>query len=311
MIKTENLSFKYSRINQQTEEREYFPALTNLSLTIKKGEFVTVLGHNGSGKSTFARHINALLTPGGGKVYVKGLDTSEEANIWFIRQSAGMVFQNPDNQIIATIVEEDVAFGPENLGIAPDEIKKRVDECLKAVQIGEFRRRAPNLLSGGQKQRVAIAGVLAMRPEIIVLDEATAMLDPVGRKEIMGIVKRLNKEEGMTVVHITHYMEEAVEADRVIVMNDGNVVMDGAPKEVFKNAPELKNLGLDVPQITELTHRLIESGASLPDDIITLEAGLEALEPLLALAKPSEAAKTADGNNIQSKLLAISSSLKM
>ncbi|MCL2564924.1 MAG: energy-coupling factor transporter ATPase [Defluviitaleaceae bacterium] len=291
MVKTENLTFKYSRINQKTEEKEYFPALSDLSLTIEKSEFVTVLGHNGSGKSTLARHLNALLLPTEGKVFIKGLDTSIEDNIWLIRQSAGMVFQNPDNQIIATIVEEDIAFGPENLGIPSDEIRKRVDECLKSVQMDEFRRRAPNLLSGGQKQRVAIAGVLAMRPEIIVLDEATAMLDPVGRKEIMAIVKRLNKEEGMTVIHITHYMEEAVEADRVIVMNDGNVVMDGIPKEVFRNIAKLKALGLDVPQVTELTHRLIENGITLPDDIITLEEGVEILAPLLDFSKPSETAK--------------------
>ena len=295
MVKTENLSFKYSRINQKTEEREYFPALTDLSLTIEKGEFVTVLGHNGSGKSTLARHLNALLIPTEGKVFIKGLDTSIEVNTWPIRQSAGMVFQNPDNQIVATVVEEDVAFGPENLGIPSDEIRKRVDECLEAVQMEDFKRRAPNLLSGGQKQRVAIAGVLAMRPEIIILDEATAMLDPVGRKEIMTIVKRLNKEEGMTVIHITHYMEEAVEADRVIVMNDGNVVMDNIPKEVFRNVEELRSFGLDVPQVTELTHRLIKSGINLPDNIITLGDEVEALAPMLASARPpGKSKKTED-----------------
>jgi len=291
MVKTENLGFKYSRINQQTEEREYFTALSNLSLNIEKGEFVAVLGHNGSGKSTLARHINALLTPTEGKVFVKGFDTSLPENIWLIRQSAGMVFQNPDNQIIATIVEEDVAFGPENLGVVPLEIRKRVDECLSAVSMEEFRRKAPSLLSGGQKQRVAIAGILAMRPEIIVFDEATAMLDPIGRREVMNIAKRLNKEEGMTVIHITHYMEEAVQADRVVVMSDGNIVMDGTPKEVFKNVEALKNLGLDVPQVTELTNQLIASGINLPSDIITLEEQVEALMPLLISPQTTKSAR--------------------
>jgi len=308
MVKAENLSFKYSRINSQTEEREYFPALSNLSLTIEKGEFVAVLGHNGSGKSTLARHINALLIPTEGKVFVKGFDTSVAENVWLIRQNAGMVFQNPDNQIIATIVEEDIAFGPENLGVVPSEIKKRVDESLKAVSMEEFRRKAPNLLSGGQKQRVAIAGILAMRPEIIVFDEATAMLDPVGRREVMNIAKRLNKEEGMTIIHITHYMEEAVQADRVIVMNSGSVVMEGVPKEVFKNVKTLKNLGLDVPQVAELTNRLIAAGIDLPADIITLEEKVEALTPLLRasqnkeIAGPDENAKNTEksrtGENI-------------
>ena len=282
MVKTENLSFKYSRINQQTEKREYFPALSGLSLTIEKGEFAAVLGHNGSGKSTFAKHINALLTPTEGKIFIKDLDTSVPENVWVIRQSAGMVFQNPDNQIIATIVEEDVAFGPENLGVEPSQIKKRVDESLKTVSMEEFRRRAPNLLSGGQKQRVAIAGILAMRPEVIVFDEATAMLDPIGRREVMSIAKKLNEEEGMTVIHITHYMEEAVQAKRVIVISGGSVVMDGTPKEVFKNVDALKNLGLDVPQISELTKRLMASGVSLPPDILTIAEKAEALAPLLS-----------------------------
>ena len=282
MIKTENLSFKYTKTNPNTGETEYFPALSALNLSIEKGEFVAVLGHNGSGKSTFARHLNALLTPTEGKVFVGELDTALPDNVWLIRKSVGMVFQNPDNQIVASVVEEDVAFGPENLGVMPKEIRQRVDDCLKAVSMEEFRTRAPGLLSGGQKQRVAIAGVLAMRPDIIVLDEATAMLDPIGRREVMEIIRRLNKDEGMSVIHITHHMEEAVLADRVIVMAMGSVVMDGTPREVFRNVAQLKELGLDVPQVSELMHRLIACGHDLPDDIITLDEAVSALAPMLS-----------------------------
>ena len=281
MVKTENLSFSYSRYNQETEQREPVEALSGVSIEIKEDEFVAVLGHNGSGKSTFAKHINVLLLPSGGKVYVKGLDTSVEDNIWIIRQNAGMVFQNPDNQLVATIVEEDIAFGPENLGVPPLEIRERVDSSLKAVGMEAFRRSAPNLLSGGQKQRIAIAGVLAMRPKCIVLDEATAMLDPIGRREVMGIITRLNKEEGITVIHITHYMEEAVLADRVIVMSGGKAVLDDTPRQVFRNVEFLKEKGLDVPQVTELANMLKNAGISLPDDIISLGEMAGALASLI------------------------------
>jgi len=280
MVKTENLTFKYPKVAMEGEEQDYSTALYSLDLTIEKGEFVAILGHNGSGKSTFAKHLNALLIPTEGKVFIKGFDSSISENVWHIRECAGMVFQNPDNQIIATVVEEDVAFGPENLGVLPTEIRQRVNSALKSVSMNEFKKRAPSLLSGGQKQRVAIAGVLAMRPEIIVLDEATAMLDPVGRKDIMNIVNHLNKEEGMTVIHITHHMEEAVLADRVVVMSAGQMVMDGTPKEVFRNVAQLKALGLDVPQVSELVHRLLEDGHSLKDDIISLDEAVEALIPM-------------------------------
>jgi len=284
MIKTENLTFKYPKTNQDGETH-YTTAISSLDLTIEKGEFVAILGHNGSGKSTLAKHLNALLTPSDGKVFIKGLDSSVPENVWLIRKSAGMVFQNPDNQIIATIVEEDVAFGPENLSVLPSEIRQRVDNALKLVNMEEFRKRAPSFLSGGQKQRIAIAGVLAMRPEIIILDEATAMLDPIGRRDVMDIISRLNKEEGMTIIHITHHMEEAVLADRVVVMSAGRAVMDGAPKDVFRNVAQLKELGLDVPQVSELIHRLINDGHDLPHDIISLDGAVEALSPMLFESK--------------------------
>jgi len=280
MIKTENLTFKYPKTNQDGE-MHYTTAISSLDLTIEKGEFVAILGHNGSGKSTLAKHLNALLTPSEGKVFIKGLDSSVPENVWLIRKSAGMVFQNPDNQIIATIVEEDVAFGPENLSVFPSEIRQRVDNALKLVNMEEFTKHAPSLLSGGQKQRIAIAGVLAMRPEIIILDEATAMLDPIGRRDVMDIVRRLNEEEGMSVIHITHHMEEAALADRVVVMNAGRAVMDGAPKDVFRNVAQLKDLGLDVPQVSELMHRLINDGHDFPDDLISLDGTVEALSPML------------------------------
>ena len=284
MIRTENLTFKYPKAAGEGETQEYPLAISSLDLTIEKGEFVAILGHNGSGKSTFAKHLNALLTPSEGKVFIKGLDSSVPENVWLIRECAGMVFQNPDNQIIATVVEEDVAFGPENLGVLPSEIRQRVDTALESVSMDEFRKRAPSLLSGGQKQRVAIAGVLAMRPEIIVLDEATAMLDPIGRKDVMSIVSRLNKEEGMTLIHITHHMEEAVLADRVVVMNNGQIVMDGTPKEVFRNVAQLKELGLDVPQVSELVHRLIKNGSDFADDIISLDEAVKVLAPTISNA---------------------------
>ncbi len=267
MIETIDLTFKY----KNEDGKEDLCALNKINLTINKGEFVAIIGPNGSGKSTLAKHMNALLLPSSGKMFVKGMDTAKEENLWNIRQSAGMVFQNPDNQIVATIVEEDVAFGPENLGIPPKEIRKRVDDCLKAVNMEEFKKNAPHLLSGGQKQRVAIAGILAMKPECIILDEPTAMLDPSGRREVIDTIKKLNREEGITIVLITHYMEEAVDADRVIVMENGNIVLSGTPKEVFQRVKELKNIGLDVPQMTELAYELRKEGIDVAADTLTID----------------------------------------
>ena len=242
--------------------------LQNLSVQIGRGEFVAVLGHNGSGKSTLAKHFNAILLPQGGKVYVEGMDTAEENNLLPIRQTVGMVFQNPDNQIVATIVEEDVAFGLENMGVPPAEIRRRVDEALKAVGMYEYREHAPHQLSGGQKQRVAIAGIIAMRPKCIVLDEPTAMLDPRGRTEVMRTIRSLNHESQITVVLITHYMDEAAQADRVIVMDGGKVLLDDVPHRVFSQVQVLKSVGLDVPQATELAYELRRAGVNLPDDIL-------------------------------------------
>jgi energy-coupling factor transport system ATP-binding protein len=253
----ENLSFRYNEKEEMV--------LRDINLKVKKGEFVAIIGHNGSGKSTLAKHINALLIPVSGKVEVLGMDTRDPANAWDIRQKIGMVFQNPDNQLVATIVEEDVAFGPENQGVLPEEIRRRVDEALKEVGLYEYRTHGPHLLSGGQKQRVAIAGVLAMQPDCIVLDEATAMLDPRGRQELMEIIHRLNRKEGKTILHITHFMEEASLADRVLVMDRGQVVLEGTPREVFSKADRLKELGLDVPGPTQLAYRLREKGVQLPE----------------------------------------------
>ena len=267
MIETIDLTFKY----KNEDGKEDLCALNKINLTINKGEFVAIIGPNGSGKSTLAKHMNALLLPSSGKMFVKGMDTAKEENLWNIRQSAGMVFQNPDNQIVATIVEEDVAFGPENLGIPPKEIRKRVDDCLKAVNMEEFKKNAPHLLSGGQKQRVAIAGILAMKPECIILDEPTAMLDPSGRREVIDTIKKLNREEGITIVLITHYMEEAVDADRIIVMENGNIVLSGTPKEVFQRVKELKDIGLDVPQMTELAYELRKEGIDVAADTLTID----------------------------------------
>ena len=266
IIEIKDLVYEY-----KNEENEGVAALKKVSLQVKEGEFLVVIGHNGSGKSTMAKHMNALLLPSGGKVYVNGLDTAEENNTWAIRQTAGMVFQNPDNQIVATIVEEDVAFGPENLGIEPKEIRNRVDSALKAVGMDTFRKKGPHLLSGGQKQRIAIAGVIAMKPKCIILDEPTAMLDPSGRREVMETIRQLNREEGITVVHITHFMDEAVQADRVIVMEEGNIVLEGTPKEVFQQVEILKKLGLDVPQVTELAFQLKSSGINLSAEILTVD----------------------------------------
>ncbi|QUH19907.1 energy-coupling factor transporter ATPase [Alkaliphilus sp. B6464] len=266
MIEVNNIQFQY-----KNNDDEGMLALNDVTVTVESGEFVVVIGHNGSGKSTLAKHMNALLLPTKGDVLVKGLNTKEEENIWNIRQTAGMVFQNPDNQIVATIVEEDVAFGPENLGVPPVEIVRRVEEALNIVDMLEYRGKAPHLLSGGQKQRIAIAGVIAMRPNCIIFDEPTAMLDPSGRKEVINTIKKLNKEENITIVHITHFMEEAVDADRVIVMENGQIVLEGKPKEVFSKVEQLKELGLDVPQITDLTNELIKEGIDLPQDILTVD----------------------------------------
>ena len=267
MIQTDALSFSYP----VEEGQRRTTALDNVTLSIEKGSFVVVLGHNGSGKSTLAKHMNAVLLPSGGAVYVEGMDTKKEELLLEIRRRVGMVFQNPDNQIVANVVEEDVAFAPENLGVPTAEIRRRVDDALAAVGMTEFTRHAPHLLSGGQKQRVAIAGVIAMVPECIVLDEATAMLDPSGRREVLDTVHRLNRERGITVVHITHHMAEAEDADRVIVMNDGVVAMDGTPREIFSRVEELQALGLAAPDTVELLHRLNRHGMDLPLTAITVD----------------------------------------
>ena len=261
IINVNNISYEYI-----TEEYSY-KAIDNLSLDVKQGEFVAIIGHNGSGKSTLSKNLNAILMPTEGNILIDGNDTKDEKKLWDIRQTAGMVFQNPDNQIVATVVEEDVAFGPENLGIDPQLIRQRVKEALESVGITELKDRQPHLLSGGQKQRVAIAGIIAMRPKCIIFDEATAMLDPSGRKEVMNVIEKLNKEENITVLHITHYMEEAVQADRVIVMDKGRKVLEGTPKEVFRNVKMLKEIGLDVPYMTELATSLREEGIEINDDI--------------------------------------------
>lgn len=274
MIITENLEFRY--YEGSNEE-----VLDNINLKIEKGEFVAVLGHNGSGKSTLAKHFNAILLPSGGKVYVGGMDTLDESLLYEIRQMTGMVFQNPDNQLVATIVEEDVAFAPENLGVPSQEIRKIVDWALETVGMSEYKRHAPHLLSGGQKQRVAIAGVLAMKPKCIVLDEPTAMLDPIGRKEVIATLSKLNREENITIVLITHNMDEAVCADRVIVMNTGSIIMDGTPKQVFSRVDEIKSLGLDVPQVAELMHELRKEGFDAPSDVLTIEEGYKAIKSML------------------------------
>lgn len=273
MVICNKLVYKYP----QSEDEQPKVAIDGLDLEVNKGEFLVVLGHNGSGKSTFAKHINALLIPTGGEIYVDGLQTSVETNLWKIRNVAGMVFQNPDNQIVATIVEEDVAFGPENLGLDPKEIRKRVDEALKSVQMYEYRKHAPHLLSGGQKQRVAIAGILAMMPKCIVFDEPTAMLDPYGRKEVMRTIKEINKKHGITIILITHNMEEAVEADRIVVMVSGKIVMNGKPKEIFSNVSVMKKIGLDVPQVTELAYELRKNGINIGSDILTINEMVNAL----------------------------------
>ena len=273
MIKTQDLAFTYPGTEDQVNTR----ALRGVDVTIERGSFVVILGHNGSGKSTLAKTFNAVLLPSGGKVYVEGMDTMDESLLLEIRKRVGMVFQNPDNQIVANVVEEDVAFAPENLGVPSDEIRKRVDDALEAVGMTQFVKHAPHLLSGGQKQRIAIAGVLAMKPECIVLDEATAMLDPIGRREVLAAVEKLNREQGITVVLITHHMNEAEHADRVIVMNDGLVVMDGKPREVFTRKKELEDIGLAVPDTVSLLFSLREAGMDVPVDAITVEECADAI----------------------------------
>lgn len=273
MIKCENLVFKYTSHEDGIEKY----AINGVDLTVNKGEFLVVLGHNGSGKSTLAKHMNALLIPSDGYVYVDGLNTKDKDNVWDVRSKAGMVFQNPDNQMVATIVEEDVAFGPENLGVDPKEIRKRVDESLEKVGMSEYKRHAPHLLSGGQKQRVAIAGILAMQPECIIFDEPTAMLDPSGRKEVLKNIKEINKEYGITIVLITHYMDEAAQADRIVVMDEGKLILEGNPKDVFSQIELMKKIGLDVPQVTELSYELRKEGIDLDSKIINVDEMVDAL----------------------------------
>ena len=286
IIQINNLEFSYEDSEEKGEA-----VLRGVSLDVRKGEFLAVLGHNGSGKSTLAKHLNAILVPQSGSVVVEGIDTSHEERLFDIRQKVGMIFQNPDNQLVATIVEEDVAFAPENLGVPTDEIRKRVDYALEAVNMTEFAQHAPHMLSGGQKQRVAIAGVLAMKPDVLVMDESTAMLDPMGRKEIMNTVKKLNRDESITVVMITHFMEEAAQADRVVVMNHGKIVMEGTPKEVFSHVEELKKIGLDVPQTTELLYTLKKSGVDVNSDILSID---ECVDELLKVTASSRGGASVD-----------------
>lgn len=283
IIKTENLGFTYDDGDESVVE---IPALSGVNVNVKRGEYVSVLGHNGSGKSTFAKLLNMILTPTVGKIYIDGTDITadnfSEDDVFDIRRKIGMVFQNPDNQLVATIVEEDVAFGPENLGLPREEIRKRVDSSLKLVGMTEYARHAPHKLSGGQKQRVAIAGIIAMRPEVIIFDESTAMLDPRGRREVVDIMERLNKDEGITVLNITHYMEEAARAERVIVINDGRIALDGTPREVFANVDRLRAMGLEAPQGNELVLELKKAGVNIDGDSLTESECVETLYKFLS-----------------------------
>ena len=280
IVKTENLVHEYERRDEEGNVEGITTAVDHVSLDVAEGSFIAILGHNGSGKSTLAKHINAILSPKEGTVWVDGLDTAQEENLWEVRQRAGMVFQNPDNQIIGQVVEEDVGFGPENMGVPTKEIWERVEESLKAVGMYEYRKHSPNKLSGGQKQRVSIAGVLAMHPKVIVLDEPTAMLDPNGRREVIRAARGLNQVEGVTVILITHYMEEIVHADQVFVMDHGKIAMQGTPREIFSQVERLKELRLDVPQVTLLAHELKKSGVDLPDGILTRKELVDALTSL-------------------------------
>ena len=277
IIRASKLGYEYLKYDDDGNVEQTSRAVDDVNLDIREGQFIAILGHNGSGKSTLAKHINALLLPTEGTFWVDSMDTSSEENLWKIRQRAGMVFQNPDNQIIGSVVEEDVGFGPENIGVPTDEIWKRVDRSLEAVGMVAYRHHSPNKLSGGQKQRVAIAGVMAMRPKCIVLDEPTAMLDPNGRKDVLKAVRELNEKEGVTVILITHYMEEVVFADHVYVMDSGHVVMSGVPREIFSQVDTLKKYGLDVPQVTLLAYELKKAGLRIPDGILTIEELVSAL----------------------------------
>lgn len=270
-IDVKNLIYEYKNVDSVRR------AVNNINIQIQKGKFIVVLGHNGSGKSTFAKHLNAIFTPTSGTVLIDGLDTKDDNKVLEIRQKCGMVFQNPDNQIVATVVEDDVAFGPENMGVPSHEIRKRVDDALSVVRMSEFATKAPHLLSGGQKQKVAIAGIIAMKPDCIILDESTSMLDPRGRKEVMNTVKKLNKEENITLIHITHFMEEAVDADYIYVMEEGEVVLEGTPKEVFINIEKLQSLGLDVPPMTLLCSELKKHDINISQDILTVEEMIDSL----------------------------------
>lgn len=277
IIKAKNLKYDYLKYDDNGQPSESHTAVDNVNLDIRAGQFISILGHNGSGKSTLAKHMNALLIPTEGTLWVDGKDTAAIDELWEIRQSAGMVFQNPDNQIIGTVVEEDVGFGPENMGVPTDAIWTRVNKSLEAVGMTAFRHRSPNKLSGGQKQRVAIAGVMAMQPKCIILDEPTAMLNPNGRKEVLQAVHELNKNQGITVILITHYMEEVIDSDQVFVMDQGHIVMEGTPKEIFSRVEELKSYRLDVPQITLLAHELKKAGVEVPDGILTAKELVDAL----------------------------------
>lgn len=276
IIKTENLTFEYNVDDNVTNI-----ALSDVNISVREGEYLVILGHNGSGKSSLAKHFNAVLLPNGGKIYVDGMDTSDESLLYEIRKTCGMVFQNPDNQIVATITEEDVAFGPENLGLPREEIRERVDDALKTVGMYEYRNHAPHLLSGGQKQRIAIAGVIAMRPRCIILDEPTSMLDPAGRRDVLSIIGELNKKNGITIILITHHMNEAVPADRIIIMDSGHLVMEGTPREVFPKVDELRKLGLTVPQTVELLNSLNKHGYNLSLENITIEECVAAISAVL------------------------------
>ena len=277
IVEAKNLTFEYIRRDEEGNVEGITTAVDNVNIDIKAGDFVAVLGHNGSGKSTFAKHLNALVMPTEGTVYVDGMDTKDRGNTLSIRQTAGMVFQNPDNQIVGTLVDEEVGFGPENIGVPTEEIWERVEKSLKAVGMYQFRSASPNKLSGGQKQRVAIAGIVAMKPKCIVLDEPTAMLDPLGRKEVLNVLHELNRKENVTIILITHYMEEVVDADKIFVMDHGKVVMEGTPKEIFSRVDELKSYRLDVPQVTMLADALIQKGVPLPKGILRREELVDAL----------------------------------
>ncbi|MDO4620574.1 MAG: energy-coupling factor transporter ATPase [Lachnospiraceae bacterium] len=279
IIRASRLGYDYVKYTEENETPEKVNAIRGVDLTVEKGDFIAVLGHNGSGKSTLAKHMNALLVPTSGTMWIDGVNTAEEEDLWKVRQKAGMIFQNPDNQIIGTVVDEDVAFGPENLGVPTEDIWSRVDDALAKVGMLGFRDRSPNRLSGGQKQRVAIAGVVAMHPECIIMDEPTAMLDPNGRKEVLEVVRELNEKEGVTVILITHYMEEVVYADKVYVMDSGKVILNGTPREIFSQVDVLKKYRLSVPQVTELAYELKQAGADIPDGILTIDELVNALAP--------------------------------